>query len=118
MGVKAVAPLCDLLLVVGSKNSSNSQRLVEVCQNTGVPAYLVDDESDVKTEWMVGVKTVAITAGASAPEHLVEQIIAYLKANGFDELEELEVKEEDVRFQLPPELNSARLTQITTSASL
>ena len=118
VGVKAVAPLCDLLLVVGSKNSSNSQRLVEVCQNTGVPAYLVDDESDVKTEWMVGVKTVAITAGASAPEHLVEQIIAYLKANGFDELEELEVKEEDVRFQLPPELNSARLTQITTSASL
>jgi len=118
VGVKAVAPLCDLLLVVGSKNSSNSQRLVEVCQNTGVPAYLVDDELDVQTEWMVGVKTVAITAGASAPEHLVEQIIAYLKANGFDELEELEVKEEDVRFQLPPELNSARLTQITTSASL
>ncbi len=118
VGVKAVAPLCDLLLVVGSKNSSNSQRLVEVCQNTGVPAYLVDDESDVQTEWMVGVKTVAITAGASAPEHLVEQIIAYLKGNGFDELEELEVKEEDVRFQLPPELNSARLTQITTSASL
>ena len=118
VGVKAVAPLCDLLLVVGSKNSSNSQRLVEVCQNTGVPAYLVDDELDVQTEWMVGVKTVAITAGASAPEHLVEQIIAHLKANGFDELEELEVKEEDVRFQLPPELNSARLTQITTSASL
>ncbi len=118
VGVKAVAPLCDLLLVVGSKNSSNSQRLVEVCQNTGVPAYLVDDESDVQTEWMLGVKTVAITAGASAPEHLVEQIIAYLKANGFSELEELEVKEEDVRFQLPPELNSARLTQITTSASL
>jgi len=118
VGVKAVAPLCDLLLVVGSKNSSNSQRLVEVCQNTGVPAYLVDDECDVQTEWMVGVKTVAITAGASAPEHLVEQIIAYLRANGFEELEELEVKEEDVRFQLPPELNSARLTQITTSASL
>ena len=118
VGVKAVAPLCDLLLVVGSKNSSNSQRLVEVCQNTGVPAYLVDDELDVQTEWMVGVKTVAITAGASAPEHLVEQIIAHLKANGFDELEELEVKEEDVRFQLPPELNSSRLTQITTSASL
>ena len=118
VGVKAVAPLCDLLLVVGSKNSSNSQRLVEVCQNTGVPAYLVDDESDVRNEWISGVKTVAITAGASAPEHLVEQIIAYLKANGFDELEELEVKEEDVRFQLPPELNSARLTQITTSASL
>ena len=118
VGVKAVAPLCDLLLVVGSKNSSNSQRLVEVCQNTGVPAYLVDDESDVRPEWMMAVKTVAITAGASAPEHLVEQIIAYLKTNGFDELEELEVKEEDVRFQLPPELNSARLTQITTSASL
>jgi 4-hydroxy-3-methylbut-2-enyl diphosphate reductase len=118
VAVKAVAPLCDLLLVVGSKNSSNSQRLVEVCQNSGVPAYLVDDESDVQTAWLDGVGTVAITAGASAPEHLVERIMAFLESNGFAEREELEVREEDVRFQLPPELNSARLTQISTPASL
>lgn len=118
VAVKAVAPLCDLLLVVGSKNSSNSQRLVEVCQNSGVPAYLVDDASDVKTEWLNGVQTVAITAGASAPEHLVEQIMEFLKGSGFGEVEELEVREEDVRFQLPPELNSARLTQISMPASV
>jgi len=118
VAVKAVAPLCDLLLVVGSKNSSNSQRLVEVCQNSGVPAYLVDDESDVQTAWLDGVATVAITAGASAPEHLVERIMSFLETNGFAEREELEVREEDVRFQLPPELNSARLTQISTPASL
>lgn len=118
VAVKAVAPLCELLLVVGSKNSSNSQRLVEVCQNSGVPAYLVDDAGDVLLEWLEGVGSVAITAGASAPEHLVEQIIDFLKANGFSDLEELEVKEEDVRFQLPPELNSARLTQISMPASL
>lgn len=118
VAVKAVAPLCDLLLVVGSKNSSNSQRLVEVCQNSGVPAYLVDDESDVQAEWLPGVSTVAITAGASAPEHLVEQIMNFLKSNGFADVEELEVREEDVRFQLPPELNSARLTQISTPASV
>lgn len=116
VAVKAVAPLCDLLLVVGSKNSSNSQRLVEVCQNSGVPAYLVDDASDVRTEWLAGVQSVAITAGASAPEHLVEQIMDFLKENGFADVEELEVREEDVRFQLPPELNSARLTQISMPA--
>ena len=116
VAVKAVAPLCDLLLVVGSKNSSNSQRLVEVCQNSGVPAYLVDDASDVRTEWLGGVQSVAITAGASAPEHLVEQIMDFLKENGFADVEELEVREEDVRFQLPPELNSARLTQISMPA--
>jgi 4-hydroxy-3-methylbut-2-enyl diphosphate reductase len=118
VAVKAVAPLCDLLLVVGSKNSSNSQRLVEVCQNSGVPAYLVDDATDVRSEWLDGRQTVAITAGASAPEHLVEQIIDFLKGSGFGELEELEVREEDVRFQLPPELNSARLTQISMPASV
>ncbi len=112
VAVKAVAPLTDLLLVVGSRNSSNSQRLVEVCRKEGRPSYLVDDETDVKPEWFAGVNTVSITAGASAPEHLVESLIAYLQANGFGTLETLEVKEEDVRFSLPPELNAAKLTQI------
>lgn len=112
VAVKAVAPMTDLLLVVGSKNSSNSQRLVEVCRKEGRPAYLVDDEADVKAEWLAGVDTISITAGASAPEHLVERLIAYLQSQGYADLETLEVKEEDVRFSLPAELNASRLTQI------
>ena len=118
LAVKAVAPLCQLLLVVGSKNSSNSQRLVEVCEKSGVPAYLIDDEREVKLEWLMGVDTVAVTAGASAPEHLVEELIDFLKLEGFGKLELMEVKEEDVRFSLPSELEhaAARLTHITMAA--
>jgi 4-hydroxy-3-methylbut-2-enyl diphosphate reductase len=114
VAVKAVAPLCDLLLVVGSKNSSNSLRLVEVCQRSGIPAYLLDDESEVRPEWLIGVNTIAITAGASAPEHLVQGLIEFLKLSGYTGFEELEIKEEDVRFSLPAELSSAapRLTFI------
>jgi 4-hydroxy-3-methylbut-2-enyl diphosphate reductase len=113
-GVKHVAPLSDLLLVIGSKNSSNSLRLVEVSQQTGVPAYLVDDDREVNPEWLAGVKTLSITAGASAPEVLVQQLIASLKQYGFDEVEEVDITKEDVRFSLPRELASsaANLTQI------
>src|SRR5262249_42034388 len=74
LAVKAVAPACQALLVVGSQNSSNSRRLVEVCQQAGVPAYLIDDESEVKPEWVRGVSTIAVTAGASAPENLVREL--------------------------------------------
>jgi 4-hydroxy-3-methylbut-2-enyl diphosphate reductase len=105
LAVKAVAPMCDLLLVVGSQNSSNSRRLVEVCEKAGVPAHLVDDSSEVKREWLVNAKTVAVTAGASAPENLVADLIEALQSNGYGELEEVEIKEEDVRFHLPAELN-------------
>ncbi len=102
LGVKAVVPLCDMLLVVGSQNSSNSRRLVEVCEKEGVPAYLVDDAGEMKPEWLKGVQTVAVTAGASAPEVLVEDLIWTLKSQfGFGLLEEMELKQEDVRFQLP-----------------
>jgi 4-hydroxy-3-methylbut-2-enyl diphosphate reductase len=114
--VKAIAPQCDVLLVVGSQNSSNSRRLVEVCRNVGVPSYLVDDASEVDPEWMIGVKTVAVTAGASAPENLVQDLIASLQSRyGFGEVEAVEIKEEDVRFSLPHELaaHSSRLTTIT-----
>ena len=114
LAVKAVAPMCQLLLVVGSQNSSNSRRLVEVCQKTGVPAYLIDDLSEVKPEWLENVETVAVTAGASAPENLVEELIAHLRSRGFEGLEEMEIKEEDVRFQLPAELN--RTVQLQTVA--
>ena len=104
VAVKAVAPLCETLLVVGSQNSSNSRRLVEVCEQLGVPSYLIDDLSEVKSEWLENVNTVAVTAGASAPENLVEALVASLQERGYTTLEEMEVKEEDVRFNLPAEL--------------
>ncbi len=107
MAVKAVAPLCQLLLVVGSNNSSNSKRLVEVCENSGIRAYLVDDESDVDPRWLEDVHSIALTAGASAPENLVQALIGYLQDHGFRSLEEVELVDEDVRFSLPAELKSA-----------
>lgn len=102
--VKAVAPLCELLLVVGSQNSSNSKRLVEVCQRAGVPSYLIDDRRYLREEWLEGVKTVSVTAGASAPEHLVQELIEALREKGFTSVEEVDIIEEDVRFSLPPEV--------------
>ena len=116
LAVKAVAPTCDLLLVVGSRNSSNSKRLVEVCEKNGVPAHLIDDESEIDPAWLHNVNTVAVTAGASAPEHLVQGLIRSLQARGFNEVEEFEIKEEDVRFSLPSELaqQTSRLVSIGT----
>jgi 4-hydroxy-3-methylbut-2-enyl diphosphate reductase len=111
IAVKAVVPLCQTLLVVGSSNSSNSRRLVEVSQKTGVPAYLIDDLSEIRTQWLDGVDTVAVTAGASAPENLVQDLIQSLRERGYTELEEMEIREEDVRFNLPSEL--ARPRQVT-----
>lgn len=116
IAVKAVAPMCELLLVVGSQNSSNSRRLVEVCEKTGVPAYLVDDEADVNPKWLENVNTVAVTAGASAPETLVKSLIASLGTKGFGKVEQVEIKEEDVRFSLPPELLAPKLTQIEVAS--
>jgi 4-hydroxy-3-methylbut-2-enyl diphosphate reductase len=104
MAVKAVSECLDLLLVVGSQNSSNSKRLVEVGDNFGVRSYLVNDRSDVDALWLDGVKNVGVTAGASAPEHLVQELIEYLNEHGFRQLEEIELVDEDVRFSLPAEL--------------
>src|SRR5271155_857394 len=103
-------------LAVGSQNSSNSRRLVEVCEKMGVPAYLIDDLKEVKPEWLAGIQTVAVTAGASAPGNLVEELIESLQGRGFDSLEEMEIKEEDVRFNLPSELG--RTVQLQTIARL
>ena len=116
MAVKGVAAFCDLLLVVGSQNSSNSKRLVEVGENSGVRSYLVNDWGDVNALWLNEVRNVAVTAGASAPEHLVDQLIASLRDHGFHQLEEVELVEEDVRFSLPGELAHAAsaLTTIST----
>lgn len=110
LGVKAVAPLCDVLLVVGSQNSSNSRRLVEVCQNEGVPSYLLDDSGEVNPAWLEHCRTVAVTAGASAPENLVQQLIDRLRTDfGFASMEEMELKEEDVRFHLPANLERSAM---------
>jgi 4-hydroxy-3-methylbut-2-enyl diphosphate reductase len=104
MAVKAISEAIELLLVVGSQNSSNSKRLVEVGANFGVRSYLVNDCGDVETAWLEGVKNVGLTAGASAPEHLVQELIAFLQEQGFREMEEIEMVDEDVRFSLPAEL--------------
>jgi 4-hydroxy-3-methylbut-2-en-1-yl diphosphate reductase len=115
MAVKGVAVHCDLVLVVGSQNSSNSKRLVEVSENAGVRAYLVNDCDEVETAWLEGVRNVAVTAGASAPEHLVGELVEFLQDRGFRQLEEVELVDEDVRFSLPVELTRAapRLTTIS-----
>jgi 4-hydroxy-3-methylbut-2-enyl diphosphate reductase len=115
VAVKAVVPLCDLLLVVGSQNSSNSKRLVEVCRRAGVPAHLLDDSSHLQEEWLSDARTVAVTAGASAPEHLVQELIEALSRQGYTGMEEVDIVEEDVRFSLPGELQppAVRLTAIT-----
>src|SRR5262249_52150109 len=104
MAVKAVSSNVDLLLVVGSENSSNSKRLVEVGDNFGVRSHLVNDCRDVDGEWLVGVNNVGVTAGASAPEHLVQELIEFLRDRGFSQMEEIELVDEDVRFSLPAEL--------------
>jgi 4-hydroxy-3-methylbut-2-en-1-yl diphosphate reductase len=104
MAVKAISANVDLLLVVGSENSSNSKRLVEVGANFGVHSHLVNDRGDVDVTWLEGVKNVGVTAGASAPEHLVQELIEFLRDRGFSTLEEIELVDEDVRFSLPAEL--------------
>jgi 4-hydroxy-3-methylbut-2-enyl diphosphate reductase len=104
MAVKAVSEFCDLLLVVGSQNSSNSKRLVEVGDNFGVRSYLVNDRGDIDSAWLDGVTNVAVTAGASAPEHLVQELMDFLRDAGYGHMEEIELVDEDVRFSLPAEL--------------
>ncbi|MEX2260959.1 MAG: 4-hydroxy-3-methylbut-2-enyl diphosphate reductase [Bryobacteraceae bacterium] len=115
MAVKAVAPHCQLVLVVGSQNSSNSKRLVEVCHNMGIPAYLLDDAAGIDSNWLEGVASVGLTAGASAPEKLVEDVVAALQRYGFQDVQEVELVEEEVRFSLPGELAAAgsQLTAIS-----
>ncbi len=107
VAVKHVASDADLLLVVGSENSSNSNRLVEVARNLGTNAHLIDSCSDIEPDWLENVKTIALTAGASAPECLVEEVVKFLDSKGFGNVEELEVMPENVRFGLPPEIVEA-----------
>jgi 4-hydroxy-3-methylbut-2-enyl diphosphate reductase len=107
VAVKNVAERAELVLVVGSPNSSNSNRLVEVARNLGTQSFLIDTCQDIDERWLDGVKTVALTAGASAPEILVQEVIAFLGQKGFANVREVEVMPEHVRFALPPEIVAA-----------
>jgi 4-hydroxy-3-methylbut-2-enyl diphosphate reductase len=105
--VKQMAPLCDLVLVIGSRNSSNSNRLVEVAREHGAASHLIDTESQVQEEWLDGVETVGITSGASAPEELVRRLVDFFRARGVEDVSEFEVVQEDVRFMLPKTIRQA-----------
>jgi 4-hydroxy-3-methylbut-2-enyl diphosphate reductase len=99
--VKQMAAECDLVLVIGSQNSSNSQRLVEVARDYGTDSYLIDNEAQVEEAWLDGKRVVGISSGASAPEELVRRLVAFFTKRGVQEVAEFEVIREDVRFMLP-----------------
>jgi 4-hydroxy-3-methylbut-2-en-1-yl diphosphate reductase len=107
VAVRNVAHQAELVLVVGSTNSSNSNRLVEVSRNLGTIGYLIENSRAIDPKWLENISNVAVTAGASAPEVLVEDVVNYLQLNGFDRVEEVEVMPENVRFGLPPEIVQA-----------
>ena len=102
--VKELAGECDLLLVIGSRNSSNSVRLVEVSRDLGTEAYLIDNKDEVREEWLVGKRTVGISSGASAPESLVEDLLTFFRERGVSDVATLHTVREDVRFMLPKEI--------------
>ncbi len=102
--VKDMLAEIDLLLVIGSRNSSNSNRLVDVARAGGVPAHLIDDETEIDGAWLEGVTTVGVTSGASAPERLVERVVGWFRARGVERVEPFRMVDEDVTFRLPVEL--------------
>jgi 4-hydroxy-3-methylbut-2-enyl diphosphate reductase len=105
--VKIMAKDCDLVIIVGSPNSSNSNRLREVAQNQGVEAYMVDNASYLNPKWLIGKQKIGVSAGASAPEVLVKEVIAQLQQMGAKEVSELQGVIESVVFQLPKNLVNA-----------
>ncbi|MCT8741801.1 4-hydroxy-3-methylbut-2-enyl diphosphate reductase [Glaesserella parasuis] len=108
-GVRELAKLAQLVLVVGSKNSSNSNRLAELASRMGTPSQLIDGPQDIDPNWLQGVTTIGITAGASAPEVLVQSVVEHLKTLGVTKVEELEGCEENTVFEVPREL---RITEV------
>ncbi len=108
IAVKQLARECDLVLVIGSTNSSNSNRLVEVAREHGAASHLIDNHSQVREEWLGGVETIGITSGASAPEELVERLVEFFRERGAGEVSELRTVHEDVRFMLPKKIREAR----------
>jgi 4-hydroxy-3-methylbut-2-enyl diphosphate reductase len=113
LAVRQMARECDLVLVIGSRNSSNSNRLVEVARDHGADAYLIDNELQVDERWIEGKRVVGITSGASAPEELVQRLVDFFRARGTEEVSEFEVVQEDVRFMLPKEIRKARAAAAT-----
>jgi 4-hydroxy-3-methylbut-2-enyl diphosphate reductase len=108
--VKRMADACDLMLVIGSRNSSNSVRLVEVARDCGTDAYLIDHAGEVQEEWLVGRRVVGISSGASAPDDLVQDLLDFFRARGVSDISEFHVIREDVRFMLPKTVRPARET--------
>lgn len=104
MAVRQMARHCDLVLVIGSRNSSNSNRLVEVARDHGAESHLIDNETQVREEWLEGKRVVGITSGASAPEELVKRLVEFFEARGTTDVEEFDVIQEDVRFMLPKDI--------------
>ena len=105
--VKQMAAHCDLVLVIGSRNSSNSNRLVEVARDHGADSYLIDNEDEVEEEWLEDKRIVGISSGASAPEELVQRLVDFFRARGTEHVEEFQVVQEDVRFMLPKTIRQA-----------
>ena len=105
--VRRLARDCDLVLVIGSRNSSNSLRLVEVVNDLGVPAHLIDNAGEIDESWLAGVRTVGISSGASAPEELVLELVELFRARGVTDVSEVTVTREDVRFMLPKTIRAA-----------
>jgi 4-hydroxy-3-methylbut-2-en-1-yl diphosphate reductase len=104
MAVRQMARECDLVLVIGSRNSSNSNRLVEVARDHGAESHLIDNEAQVEEEWLRDKRVVGISSGASAPEELVQSLVDFFRRRGTQEVSEFEVVQEDVRFMLPKEI--------------
>jgi 4-hydroxy-3-methylbut-2-enyl diphosphate reductase len=111
MAVRQMARECDLVLVIGSRNSSNSNRLVEVARAHGAESHLIDNELQVEEEWLQGKRVVGITSGASAPEELVQKLVDFFRRRGTEDVSEFEVIQEDVRFMLPKEIRTALAAQ-------
>jgi 4-hydroxy-3-methylbut-2-enyl diphosphate reductase len=109
--VRQLATECELVLVIGSANSSNSLRLVEVARDYGVQAHLIDNARELEEAWLDGVRVVGISSGASAPEELVQELIALFRARGVEDISEVMVTREDVRFMLPKTIRSAGLAR-------
>ena len=104
IAVKQLARQCDLVLVIGSTNSSNSNRLVEVAREHGADSHLIDNHTQVSEQWLDGIRTVGITSGASAPEELVEDLVQLFRDRGVEDVSELKTVDESVRFMLPKEI--------------
>ena len=109
--VKQMAGHCDLVLVIGSRNSSNSNRLVEVARDHGAASYLIDNADQVEDEWLEDARVVGISSGASAPEQLVQELVDYFRARGTKDVSEFDVVHEDVRFMLPKTIRRALADQ-------